>query len=130
MPREFGRHHPVLEDGILDLRPLRAGDDRLGEVLIVEEVADALLVTAQERIHLFYAVDVDTGGPDQRQGSQASRIADREIRGDPRGDLRETTAERAGRLGRGRGRTILQRLAGEVAGKLPVVWERSRMPEV
>ena len=65
---------PVLEVGVLELRPLRRGDHRLGAVLVVEQVADALLVGAQEGIDLLHAVDMDAGGADERQRSEAGEL--------------------------------------------------------
>src|SRR5262245_6403645 len=65
LPRELGGRHPILERGILELRPLRAGDDCLHELLIVEQIADALLLIGQKSIDLRDAIDVDTGGANQ-----------------------------------------------------------------
>ena len=83
LPRELGRHHPVLERSILELRPLRASDDRLGELLIVEQIADALLLIGKKSIDLRDIIDMDAGSADQGEGRQARGIADREISGDP-----------------------------------------------
>src|SRR5262249_236843 len=58
---QLGGHHPILERGIFQLRPLRAHNHRLGEQLIVEQVADALLLVAQEGIHLHHVLEMDSG---------------------------------------------------------------------
>src|SRR5215471_18785051 len=55
----------------------------LGEQLIVEQVADALLLVAQEGIHLRYVVEMDSGGSDERERGQAGRVAHRRLRGNP-----------------------------------------------
>src|SRR5262249_22803660 len=71
------------ERGIFQFRPLRARDDRLGELLIVEQVADALLLAAQEAIHLRHVLDMDASGSDQGERGQAGGVAHRPIRGEP-----------------------------------------------
>src|SRR5499427_9851343 len=83
LPRQLSGHHPVLERGIFQLRPLRARDHRLGKFLIVEQVADALFLVAQEGIHLRRVLEMDSGGSDERERGQAGRVAYRRLRGDP-----------------------------------------------
>ncbi len=73
----------ILERGVLHLRPLRARDHRLGELLVVEQVAKALLLGIQERIDLRHVLDVDAGGADQRERGETACIAHRELGGDP-----------------------------------------------
>src|SRR5262249_38427523 len=53
------------------------------EFLIVEQIADTLLLAAQECINLFHPFDMDTGRADEGQGSQPRRVADGEVGGDP-----------------------------------------------
>src|SRR5262249_61876454 len=83
LPRQLGGRHAILERGIFQLRPLRARDDRLGELFIVEQVADALLVVAQESIHLRHVLDVDAGGSDERERGEAGGGARRPPPGGP-----------------------------------------------
>ena len=47
--------------GVLRGKPLR--HHLIGAGPVIEEIADALLVGAQERVDLFDAVDVQAGGP-------------------------------------------------------------------
>src|ERR1700692_1024803 len=70
----------IVGDGFR-LRPQRAGDDVVGFFLIVEEIAQPLLVAAQERIELLDAGDMETGGAAERQRGQALRAAHGQLRG-------------------------------------------------
>src|SRR5262245_65152289 len=83
LPGEPGGRRAVLERGVFRLRTLRARDHRLRELLVVEQVADALFLAEQERIKLRHAVDMDAGRPDERKRGETRAIAHGELRGDP-----------------------------------------------
>ena len=53
------------------------------QLLIVEQVADALLVVAQEGVDLRHALDMDAGGADQRQRGEPAGVAHRKLGRDP-----------------------------------------------
>lgn len=58
-------------------------DHLVGARLVMEEIADALLVGAQERVDLLDAVDVQAGGADQGKGGKTAGVAHRKLRRDP-----------------------------------------------
>jgi hypothetical protein len=58
-------------------------DHLAGARLVMEEIADAPLVGAQERVDLLDAVDVQAGGADQSEGGKTAGVAHRKLRRDP-----------------------------------------------
>ena len=83
LPGDLGDRGAVLQRDVFQFRPQRACDDVVGLFLIVKEVAQPLLVAAQERIELLDAGDMETGGAGQRERGQPLRAAHGELRGDP-----------------------------------------------
>src|ERR1700716_1141539 len=83
LPDQLGRGHPVLERNVLDFGPQRTREHDVGEFLIMEEVANALLVAAEEGIDLRNVLDVDAGGRCECQRGETTRIAHRKLRRHP-----------------------------------------------
>ena len=83
LPGDLGDRGAVFQRDVFQLRPQRARNDVVGFFLIVKEIAQPLLVAAQERIELLDAGEVEPGGAAERQRGQALRVAHGELGGDP-----------------------------------------------
>ena len=87
LPGEARRGGLVLEADILELGAGGALHHRVGARRIVEEIADALLVGAQEGIDLGDARHENAGGAHQRQRGDTARVAHRELGRDPAAEI-------------------------------------------
>src|SRR5437867_12844624 len=83
LPGEACGRDPVLHRDVLELRLHQSRDHLIRLSLVVKEIADALLIAAQESVDLLDARHMNAGGIDQREGGQALRAANRKLRRDP-----------------------------------------------
>src|SRR5262245_65742749 len=106
LPRELRGRHSVLHRDLFKFQLAEPRDRRVRVLLVVEEITDALLVRAQERVDLRDALDMDAGCPGERQRGKPARVADGEFGGDPAAE-READERRSEerRGGKGGGRT-------------------------
>src|SRR6266852_5543556 len=83
LPGQLRGGDAVLHGDVGVLRGEPYLDHLVGTRLVMEKIADALLVGAQERIDLVYPVDVKAGGADQGERGKPAGITHRDLRGDP-----------------------------------------------
>ncbi len=88
LPRELRGGDPVLHIDVFEFRTQQPRDHLVGARRVMEEIADALLVAAQEEVDLLGARHMDAGGADQRQRREPVGVADRKLGGDPAAERR------------------------------------------